>query len=69
MCKYCECKTNPDFPSLGCNGADIVGAKYTSCNIQYDSGFNGYRIYAAGEDEGYSEIISFCPFCGRNLND
>ena len=38
MCKYCECKIHPDFPSLGCNGADIVDAKYTSCNIQYDSG-------------------------------
>ena len=68
MCKYCECKTNPHFPSLGCNGAEIVDSKYIGCEIQFDSGFCGYRIHVTGEDEGYSEVISFCPFCGRKLN-
>ena len=67
MCKYCECKESKMFPSLGCRGEEMVGARYTSCHIEYSKTTGEYTIYAAGDAEGWSDPISFCPFCGRDL--
>ena len=67
MCKYCECKEPKMCPSLGCIGEEMVGARYTACHIEYDKETGEYTIYAAGDAEGWSDPISFCPFCGRNL--
>ena len=69
MCKYCECKESKMYPSLGCRGEEIVDARYTSCLIEYDKDLGTYTIYAAGDDEGWSDPISFCPFCGRKLKE
>lgn len=68
MCKYCECKIKPEFPSIGCKGAQIVPcAKYIDCRIEYFKSSGEYAIYVAGDYENWSEPISFCPFCGRKL--
>lgn len=70
MCKYCDCKENPHLPSLGCRGAEIVpGAKYIGCQIEYSKSSGEYSIYVAGDNEDWSEPISFCPFCGRKLKE
>ena len=69
MCKYCECKKSKISPFLSCRGEEIVDTRYTACHIEYDEDIGTYTIYAAGDDEGWSEPISFCPFCGRKLND
>ena len=68
MCKYCECKEIPHFPSMGCKGAEIVpGTKYVGCQIDYCKDTKEYTLYVAGVYEGWSEPISCCPFCGRKL--
>lgn len=61
MCKYCDVKEN----LMGAMGTEIADTKYEAC---YISKYNGvYRIRVAGGYEDYSEPISYCPFCGRNL--
>ena len=65
MCKYCECKVDP---FMGCRGAIIVDTQYVDCRIT-KSDNNEYSIYACGDYDGWSEPISYCPFCGRNLKE
>ena len=68
MCKYCECKVDETSIDKDCRGADIVEIEYLECYIKkMDNG--EYTIYAAGDFDGWSEAISFCPFCGRKLKE
>lgn len=70
MCKYCDCKIDQRAELLGCRGMgeQMVDTHYTACNIQRMSD-GSYCIYAAGDDEGWTEPISYCPFCGRKLKE
>ena len=60
MCKYCTCNKN-----LYGKGFPIADGYYETCFIQEED--NYYYIVVVGSDKSYSEPISFCPFCSRNL--
>ena len=68
MCKYCDVK--PDKYRLGLSfGSEIVPeAHYVGASIVKTSKHK-YIISVYGDDECFSEPISFCPFCGRKLKE
>lgn len=61
MCKYCETLPNVKF----CES--IANAGFDNCAIIYDSNDVAY-IGLSCDDFVSSEPISYCPFCGRNLD-
>ena len=61
MCKYCETLPNVNF----CES--IANTGFDNCAIIYDSNNVAYIGLSCDEFET-SEPISYCPFCGRNLN-
>lgn len=68
MCKYCECKVDEAKPWWGCKGAEIVpDYRYIGCTINYSKENDTYSLCVIGEEEGFSDPISFCPFCGKKL--
>ena len=67
MCKYCDVK--PDkYGSSSYLGEEMLPGTKVGCKIEYSEGY-GYSLYVVGETEEWSELISFCPFCGRKLNE
>lgn len=74
MCKYCEMK--PYHTYGGFFGSilyaesehNISETVHENCRI---INMNGkYKIRVAGNyDEGFSEPINYCPFCGEKLNN
>ena len=61
MCKYCETLPNVKF----CES--IANAGFDNCAIIYDSNDVAY-IGLSCDEFVSSEPISYCPFCGRNLD-
>lgn len=61
MCKYCETLPNVKF----C--ASIAETGFDNCAIIYDSNNVAY-IGLSCDEFVSSEPISYCPFCGKNLN-
>ena len=70
MCKYCDVNKK----SIGGYYVNeiygeaetyICDNRYECCSIAYKDGV--YCIRICGNDEGFSEPISWCPFCGRKL--
>lgn len=71
MCRYCS--MIPDIHDWGETNitysaeADICDGKYEYCKIVYNNGH--YYIVLRSSYETYSEPISYCPFCGKKLNE
>lgn len=65
MCKYCDIKKTKE--NYGRAETYICDSRYECCHIVYEDGI--YYIRIVGSDESFSDRISFCPFCGRKLND
>lgn len=63
MCKYCECKENPHFPSLGKRAESIAKGPHEECFITEINGI--HYIAVEGETLRISEPIKRCPFCCR----
>lgn len=68
MCKYCDVKPSSNVWDKDEYGDMICNTKYEGCNIVKSDDGNFY-IYLCGSYEDFSEPISFCPFCGRKLNE
>ena len=67
MCKYCDVK--PDkYGSSSFFGEEMLVSSKVGRKLQYSKGY-GYSLYVVGEIEDWSDKISFCPFCGRKLED
>lgn len=47
--------------------SEICDGKYENCKIVYNN--DKYYIVLRGSYETYSDPISWCPFCGRKLNE
>ena len=70
MCKYCECKVK--YEGYEKEGKRIAEGQYSSCCIIQEVDSTEYFIAVAGDGDEfwqYNEPISFCPFCGRKLNE
>ena len=67
MCKYCDVKRDI-YGTPAFFGEEMLMYARTSCKISYSEGY-GYSLYVAGETEECTDKISFCPFCGRKLED
>lgn len=66
MCKYCETNIWDNCLKLW-TGDLICDTKHESCKIVFE--VDDYYIHLSGSHEDYSEPISYCPFCGRKLNE
>lgn len=66
MCKYCETNTQDNLSQFWM-GELICDTKYESCKIVRKN--DDHYIYLSGSYEDYSELISYCPFCGKKLNN
>lgn len=67
MCKYCDVK--PDkYGSSSYFGEQMLPGARVGCQIDYSKGY-GYSLYVVGETEEWTDRISYCPFCGRKLED
>lgn len=70
MCKYCECKVK--YEGYEKEGTSIAECQYSACCIIQPLNSKEYFIAVAGDGDEfwqYDEPISFCPFCGRKLNE
>ena len=67
MCKYCEVIPDKYSPSSYI-GEQMLPFARVGCQIYYSKGA-GYRFYVVGETEELTAKISYCPFCGRKLED
>jgi uncharacterized protein (DUF427 family) len=70
MCKYCECKVK--YEGYEKEGAIIAEGQYSACCIIQYANSTEYYIAVAGDGDEFfqcSDPISFCPFCGRKLNE
>ena len=65
MCKYCECKTNPNFPSLGARAETIAKSNESITYIEEISG--SHYLVNESTNKGYSIKLNRCPFCFRVL--
>lgn len=73
MCKYCDIdkkriqKLSDGYYSCTFAEADnyLVDGKYEACGVAIYG--NRYVLRLVGNDETFSEPISYCPFCGKKL--
>lgn len=71
MCKYCEVYrevTPRKYGSSAYVGDQMLPFARVGCQIYYSEDV-GYSFYVVGETKEWTAKISYCPFCGRKLED